>query len=281
MQFYIKTSHVFTKKNIGKDSTIVCLSDLHYTSNNPKYILVDLLYKIDSIQPDYICFLGDLVDDDSYQIVINWLNSLAKIAPVYFVYGNHDIEKYIINDKKYYVPSALSTKVKDAIRNIDNLTVLANNKMASKNGFSFCGANFYDNSRFNQLIKYLNDKYPHFSSVNFNILLSHNPGIMNSVYYKQLNQIYRDSLDLIISGHTHNGLVPRKIDKIIPGTKGIYLKAEGLFPKYVRNETVLEDNNKGIIVPPIRTLPDRGRIINKANEVIYRPGMQLIRIKKD
>ena len=44
-----------------------------------------------------ICFLGDLVDDDSKE-VIDWLNNLAKIAPIYFALGNHDIKRYVPED---------------------------------------------------------------------------------------------------------------------------------------------------------------------------------------
>ena len=126
MKFYIKKTDVYTNKKV-KDANIICLTDLHYTRNLTPQFLTNLTNKIIDLNPTYICFLGDLCDDESYGDVIEWLNLLSKIAPVYFIYGNHDIKKYRINDKNYYVSSHLPGSVCNEIKNIDNLKILSKN----------------------------------------------------------------------------------------------------------------------------------------------------------
>ena len=100
MKFYIKKTNIYTNKKIT-DSNIVCISDLHYTKTLTPNFLLELTNKIIELNPNYVCFLGDLCDDNSYNDVIEWLNMLAKISPVYFVYGNHDIARYRIKDEMY------------------------------------------------------------------------------------------------------------------------------------------------------------------------------------
>lgn len=285
MEIYLKTTEFKTKKHIQNNLQILCLTDLHYTKNFNPNLLTTLLDKINELKPNYICFLGDLVDDDSYDVVINWLNSLAKIAPIYLIYGNHDLEKYRINNNKYRVSSYLPGTVKKEIRNINNLKILQNNQTDYQEQLCFCGTNFYHASQFDNFVSYLNHHDPKFKNENLNILLSHNPGIMKPEIFSKLSRNY-DNTDLVLSGHTHNGLIPEILDEHIPGTTGLFLGTEGIFPKYTRNEVEIERNQyfiqnpTGIIVPPIRTLPDRGNLFNKVNDIFYKPGMQLIRIKK-
>lgn len=282
MKVYIKTTEVSTNKDLYHNELIIlCLTDLHYTKNFNPQILPFLLDKVKEIKPDYICFLGDLVDDDSYDVVIDWLKKLAHVAPVYFVYGNHDLEHYRIENYKYRVKSTLPGEIKKEISNIYNLRVLKNNKVDYQGPLCFCGTNFYHATQFDNFIKYLNRNTPSLDDDHFNILLSHNPGIMKPEVFSKLNNNYQ-GVNLILSGHTHNGLIPPKIDKAISGTTGLFLGTDGVFPKYTRNNVKIENNKEnttGVIVPPIRTLPDRGNLFNVVNDKFYDPGMQLIRIK--
>lgn len=287
MKFYIKSTTINTYKNI-QDSNIVCISDLHYTKTLSPNFLIKLTQQIISLNPTYICFLGDLCDDNSYNDVIEWLNTLAKVAPIYFVYGNHDIAKYHIKDEIYKVKSHLPSKVCKEIKNINNLKVLKNNKIITDNGFSFCGLDFYDDSHYDKLINKLNHNIPEFSSNSFNTLLSHNPKIIDPLVFKKLDDTYKHNTDCILSGHSHNGLVNPFMDNILPGNHGFYLKAKGLFPSYTRGtfdcSTYSECSHAdytGVICPPLRTLPDRNAILRKANDILYTPGIQLVRVKKE
>ncbi|MBO5096416.1 MAG: metallophosphoesterase [Bacilli bacterium] len=286
MKFYIKNTDIYTNKKVA-EANIVCLSDLHYTKNLTPQFLNDLANKIIELNPTYICFLGDLCDDESYNDVIEWLNLLSKIAPVYFIYGNHDIKKYRINDKNYYVSSHLPGSICNEIKNIDNLKVLSKNQIDTNNGYSFCGLKFYDDSNYNSFASYMNKHIPNFDYSNFNTLLSHNPKTIDPIFFKQLDEKYKYSTDCILSGHSHNGLVTPMIDKILPGNRGLYLKAKGIFPSYTRGEfdcgyspDCQHADYVGVICPPLRTLPDRSPVLRKANDILYTPGIQLVRVKK-
>lgn len=284
MKFYIKKSTLSTNKDV-KDSLILCISDLHYTKKLGFNLLYLLNEKIKNINPNYICFLGDLCDDDSYDDVINWLNNLSKVAPIYFIYGNHDIEKYKIEDKTYRVHSYLPADIKNQIQNIDNLSILKDNESESINGINFIGANYYHYTHVDDLITYMNRHTPNFDQNDFNIILSHNPKIMEIKTFEKLNRNYQKNINCIISGHTHNGLVPPFLD-FENFNRGFYLKGQGLMPSFVKgtfeaNYHSAFSNYTGIICPPLTTLPDRNRLYKTANKLIYRPGIQLVRIKKE
>lgn len=287
MKIFIKQSTIYTNKKI-KDSNIVCLSDLHYTKSLSPKTLNAIIDKIRNLNPEYICFLGDTTDDKSYDDVISWFNELAKIAPVYFSFGNHDIERYKIKEQLYRVNTALPKKVVNELENIDNLKILRNNEINTvENGLTFCGTNFYDDSNYEAAIKYLNHNLPNFDNNTFNILLSHNPIIMNPEIFNELTEEWKCYVDCILSGHTHNGLFTPLLDKCLPGTRGFYIKSQGLFPKFTRGEFDVSESPlcmhadyTGIICPPVRTLPDRNFILRKTNDIIYNPGLQLVRIKK-
>ena len=286
MKFYIKRTTIDTNKNI-QDANIVCISDLHYTKTLTPYFLKELSKKINELNPKYICFLGDLCDDESYTDVINWLNMLAKFCPVYFIYGHHDISKYRINDKTYHVHSHLPGDICKEIKNINNLEVLSKNHIKTNDGFTFCGLNFYDDSNYESFISYMNKHIPNLDNETFNTLLSHNPKTIEPEIFDKLDNYYKYNTDCIISGHSHNGLVSPSIDNILPGNHGFYLKAKGLFPSYTRGTFDCSEATEcsyadytGVICPPLRTLPDRNIILRKANDILYTPGLQLIRVKK-
>ncbi len=287
MKFFVKNTTINTNKHV-KDSNIVCISDLHYTKSLTSNFLVTLTQKIEDLNPTYICFLGDLCDDNSYSEVIEWLNNLAKISPVYFIYGNHDIKKYRIKNEMYKVQSHLPSKICKEIKNINNLKVIDNNKIITNDGYSFCGVDFFDDSHYNSFIKKMNANIPDFNINYFNSILSHNPKIIDPLIFNKLDKEYKVNTDCILSGHSHNGLVTPTLDKLMPGNRGFYIKAKGLFPTFTRGVIDCEECSEcqygyytGIICPPLRTLPDRNVFLYKANNILYNPGIQLVRIKKE
>lgn len=280
MKFFIKQCEIKTNKDVTTKK-IIGLSDLHYTKYLTTSFLEQLTLKVNQIQPDYIFFLGDLVDDGSYEIVINWLNSLAKIAPVYLVYGNHDIQQYQIRNEIKTVTTALPDNVKTEINQIPNLTVLTNNQTVSHNGIGFCGTDFYDATNSKEMISALNEHLPSFNTNDFNVLLSHNPQVIRPQLFKQLTETYHTHLDAIISGHTHSGLVPAPIDCFLPSNHGFYTADNGLFPNYVRG--VYQSKQypyQGIMIPALQPIPPTNKLRTQAGK-LYPGGMQLIRIKKE
>lgn len=191
---------------------IVHISDLHNAQfgNNNEI----LLNKIKEADPDIIVVTGDLVDSrhTNIQVGIDFAANAQKIAPVYYVNGNHesrlsayeDIENSLIDEgivvlKDYFVEIK---KNDDTIR-ITGISdpdfILSDNKKNS----------------IDSLLSHLRGFEP---DDNFNILLTHRPEYFD-LYVKH-------KYDLVFSGHAHGGQFR------IPFIGGIFSPGQGLFPEY-------------------------------------------------
>lgn len=85
-------THYEVKADITKPIRIVQLTDLHgaqFGENNEKLIPL-----VEEQRPDLIFMTGDMVDASSSDIgpLCNLISELIEIAPVYYSYGNHEIE---------------------------------------------------------------------------------------------------------------------------------------------------------------------------------------------
>lgn len=279
MKFYMKTKDILTDKNIS-DSRIVAIADLHYIRSLGKDFLDAITEKIKSLSPRYICFLGDLVDDDSRE-VIEWLNNLAKIAPVFFAFGNHDVTRFA-PAKGEVVETHLTPEMISEISNIDNLEMLNNGDISTRDGFSFAGLPFYEVFEVDDFVKKVNGCDLLLDPEHFNSMLVHNPWIMKEEEFRKLNPEYHKT-DLILSGHTHNGLVPHSVDKIVPGNRGLYTSIQGVLPDMTRGNVSGNSDNysyDGIIVPALRTVPDRIPGGKTINNTVYPPAIELVRVLK-
>ncbi len=275
MKIYLKDTPIIQYKNVP-NARIVAISDLHYTASLGEDFLNSIRDKIDSLSPSFICFLGDLADDNSHEVV-DWLNDLAKIAPVYFVLGNHDFTRYITY-LDTVEKSPLSRKTLDEIKNIKNLNVLEDGRVVYNNGYAFFGLPYYDVCDTDKFIKKVNKYDINLKSSYYNTMLVHNPWIINEREFKKLKDGYCNT-DLILSGHTHNGVVPHFIDKHLPGNYGLYAPSLKMFPQMARGH--MEDANyDGIIVPALRTIPDDIKHNQLINKVLYPPAISLVRIQK-
>lgn len=181
---------------------ILQVSDLHnkeFGKDQSK-----LIKKTESLKPDIIVVTGDVIDkkrtnDTNLNICLKYLTQAVKIAPVYFVTGNHEGS------------SSVFTQLKKSLLQI-GVTVLDNkSEKISHNGSSInlIGINdisFFGDSNvhaFETTLKRLVDK----DSNCLNILLSHKPNFFN---------IYQENhIDLALTGHTHGGQI------VIPFVGGI------------------------------------------------------------
>ena len=83
--------------------------------------------------------------------------------------------------------------------------------------------------------------------------------------------------DLILAGHTHNGLVPNKLESIISPNTGLYTKGK-LFPRNIRGS--FSANQKNIIVNGgITKISDnKPRLIKKLTKSLYPGEIDLIKL---
>ncbi len=175
-KIYLKKINVVSNK-IKKNTSFIFFSDIHLGSNSEKHLL-KIISKINNYNFDFILIGGDLIDSSSFNI--NSFNEFKKFnCPVYFVTGNH--EYYIKNSKNF---------IKNL--NLYNIQHLAN-KSISIDNINLIGID--DNLTKDKQIEIVNQNL---KNENYNLILVHKPSIWLDV---------RDNVDLMLSGHTHNGQI--------------------------------------------------------------------------
>ena len=190
--------------------TIVQLSDLHgaeFGDDNS-----DLLKAVREIHPEYIFLTGDLLDrfrETEAEYAIELCADLTKIAPTYFVTGNHEWALGKVRTLK----SALSEV---------GVTVLTNEFLTlERNGDSILLAGVDDPNGFadQKTPEELAEEVTAAWGDHFWLLLAHR----NNHFVKQYSKL---GADLVISGHGHGGIIR------LPFTDGLLGTDRDLFPSY-------------------------------------------------
>jgi uncharacterized protein len=193
---------------------IVHLSDLHdKTFGEEQHRLVS---KVRAAKPDIIVFTGDLIDgrkhDEKPALIL--MKELVKIAPVYYVIGNHEVYTGKISlleeEMEKLGMEFLRNSAASFQRNGDKIDILgiddpiANTRQAYKRGSFVAGC--------------MERALEQSSEDSFKILLSHRPELLS--IYAEYN------IDLIFTGHAHGGQVR------LPFIGGLIAPEQGFFPKY-------------------------------------------------
>lgn len=192
---------------------IAHVSDLHNTQigeNNKK--LLDMLYQS---RPDMIAITGDLIDsrNTDISIAIQFAEEAVKIAPCYYVTGNHEARVAEYDSLKNHLIELGVTILEDTalVLEIQNqtITLIGVDDPSFQTDYLFGDSESVMNDKLQSLIS--NDN-------GFYLLLSHRP---------ELFQIYaQNDVDLVLSGHAHGGQFR------LPHLGGLIAPNQGLFPKY-------------------------------------------------
>lgn len=260
----MKKHIINTEKNV-KTINITAHSDLHFDKDTSVKRLKFLLNLIESENPDYNLFLGDFIDDakigsDYLRCLRKYLEELGKFAPIYYVLGNHD---GMTRNKNNNWEGYTNDYFMDLLYSLDNMHIVENDVAKLQEGISITGIslpwNFYekDEESREKYIEYANNLYKYIkyklNSSDFNIFLQHTP---NNAFEKEVieNLDLFKNIDLIISGHQHNGLVPKILNKFggNRGLVGFYGPNLTVGLDNCRGEKQITDNTKGIILPPTR-----------------------------
>ena len=193
---------------------IAQVSDLHnaeFGENN-----VRLLELLSESRPDIIVITGDLVDSGhtDIDIAISFVEEAARIAPVYYVTGNHEarLSQYdrLRNGLEAAGVSMLEDRAVELERDGEKITLVG----LSDPDFTV------RSDIFGEVPAMVSTKLESLADTesSYTILLSHRPELFES---------YASSgIDLVLSGHAHGGQFR------LPFIGGLVAPNQGLFPKY-------------------------------------------------
>ena len=200
--------------------TIAQVSDLHNAQFGPEN--QELLSALEQVQPDLIAVTGDLIDSRSTQVnvALDFLEQAVKIAPVYYVTGNH--EARVPEDCQALKEAA----EKDGVTVLEDQTVTIPGQPLELIGLQ--DGSFprvpdeiqVDSAPWN--LEYALDslvpKAGEGDGGVCRVLLAHRPEYLS--LYAQYD------VDLVLAGHAHGGQIR------IPGLGGLYAPGQGVLPKY-------------------------------------------------
>ncbi len=203
---------------------IAQISDFHNKKNNEK-----ILKKLKEATPDIIVITGDFIDSrkTKTEISLDFAKELIKIAPCYYVTGNHEARL-----------TEIYPDFENELKNI-GVTVLHNEATViekNNNAITLVGIDdprmTYKKDSAEKACQVIKDEL---STINYNgytILLSHRP--------EAFKEYVNANIDLALTGHAHGG------QAILPFIGGIIAPNQGFFPKYYKG--IYEENNTKMIV---------------------------------
>lgn len=203
-----------TTINLHADTTrtpirVVHLSDLQCKQFGDKQ--ATLTTHIKKLKPDLIIFTGDLVDAFHYNTQ-NWqdlASQLPKIAPTYFVSGNHEWWHGNHNTR-----NEILRRYSIHVLQNDETTIQIHNHTLTIIGIDDPESHLSTKAFLTQLRK-LGQGIPPSSHT---LLLTHRPE-----YFSEYD---RPNIDIVFAGHAHGGQIR------LPFLGGLLAPNQGLFPKY-------------------------------------------------
>ena len=192
---------------------IAHVSDLHNAEmgkDNEK-----LLAMLRDAVPDMIAITGDLIDSRStnVEIALQFVQEAVKIAPCYYVTGNHEARISEYKDLKKGLEEAGVVVLENARVEIEqdgeHITVLGVDDPSFQTDYLFGDAESVMDTKLTEL---------HTDGDGYTILLSHRPELFDTYV--------TSDMDLVLSGHAHGGQFR------LPFVGGLVAPNQGLFPEY-------------------------------------------------
>ncbi len=233
---------------------IAHISDLHNAEMGKKN--GKLIATIQSAHPDIIAITGDLIDsrNTDTDIALHFAEQAVKIAPCYFVTGNHEarIKEYesLINGLTDLGVTVLNDEKTELHKNGQKIWLAGVEDPSFKTDYLFGDEKEVMADKLENLTE---------DGGGYTVLLSHRPELF-PIYVKY-------GVNLVLSGHAHGGQVR------LPILDGLVAPNQWLFPKYdaglfsSKDTKMIVSRGIGNSIIPVR--------INNRPEVI------LIELKKD
>ena len=206
---------------------IAHVSDLHNAEmgeDNEK--LLSMLRKAD---PDMIAITGDLIDsrNTDIEVALHFVREAVKIAPCYYVTGNHEARVNEYGELKSGMEAAGVTVLEDARAEIslesEAIMLIGVNDPSYQTDYLFGDSETVMNTKLEGL---------HSEKDGFTVLLSHRPELFDT---------YADhGMDLVLSGHAHGGQFR------LPFIGGLVAPNQGFFPEY--DAVIYTEGNTNMLV---------------------------------
>lgn len=258
--------NILSSKKLKKDITFIHIGDIHYNETTSAKKLEYIKYAIEDAHPDYIFITGDLLDKpkitknkEKIKLLVSWLNSLGNIAKVFISLGNHDI--ILEEDYKFF----------NKLNDINNIYVLNNQSYEDENvfisGFTLPTNYYYNIEKHedeNALLETLQNNFNLVTNLpkkKYKVALIHSPILLSEKKVIEKLKEY----DLILSGHMHNGLIPRILDKIIKNNYGLISPDKRFFAKNTRGKIKTKYYTIIITGGITKLSPSSTKILSKLN----------------
>lgn len=247
--------HTIYNEDAKEDIRIAAISDIHYSHLVTPQVLVNIFFKLLSLNPDYIAIIGDLLDsidvlqdEELENILLDFISELSVIAPVIISLGNHDIStkkdgKWIFGwngsfwGKLAAMPNV--TRVDNTIYQDDKILI----------------------SGYTQPFDFYFEDKREYIPVMINSLESEKEGLLNITIslpricmihspYQLTNPViakYFKNYDVLLSGHMHEGMMPPILDDVISTNHGLIAPSKFFLPKNARG-TIQTENGQYLII---------------------------------
>ena len=203
---------------------IAHISDLHNAEmgeGNEK-----LLSMLREAEPDIIAITGDLIDsrNTNIEIALHFAKEAVKIAPCYYVTGNHEARVYAYNDLKAGLKElgviVLEDEKVEIKQSGEKIVLLGVNDPSFETDYLLGDSVSVMRG---SLLELMNEEYT------YTVLLCHRP---------ELFETYVESgVDLVLSGHAHGGQFR------LPFVGGLVAPNQGLFPEYEAGRYTCNNTN--------------------------------------
>lgn len=210
---------------------IVLISDLHLGYVNDVKFIEDVVDRINNMQPDIVLMSGDIFNGNYYALSnpskgIELLNTIQSTYGVYACLGNHDAGRSydeIVN----FIDKSNIRLLNDEHVVIDNQFVVVGRRDSSP-----IGDQGHARAVTSEVMSSINTTMPV-------IVMDHQPTNMIQ---------YGDDVDLILSGHTHQGQVfPANLI-----TNAMFTVDYGHYQKNQNSPNVIVTSGAGTWGPPLR-----------------------------
>lgn len=219
---FIVTEYQMPTDKVTAPIRLLMVSDLHeseFGENNS-----NLIAKAKETKPDLILCVGDMITftdtEDELSVGLDFMEAMAKIAPTYMSYGNHEttyVERHGQGLLHAYAERgviALENRYIDVTVKGQTIRLGGTSQYCFNYGMDV--ESYHMNAVYNFFTAFCDTDL-------YRILLCHRP---TAYYLPDEAAAYEDwDCDLVLSGHTHGGLWR------LPFVGSIYLPQQGLFPK--------------------------------------------------